>query len=63
MALSFFSFFYFIVSCGTLDSFKQSQQELDVKFKFSTLSSKAKRLPVRHNSSFQNFLKIFGKKY
>ena len=60
--VKFLFFFLFIVSCGTLDSFKQSQQELDVKIQAFILSSKAKRLPVRHDSSFQTFLKIFGKK-
>ena len=62
MALSFFSFFYFIVSCGTLDSFKQSQQELDVKIQAFNFEFESKAFARAAQFVLPEFLKDFRQK-
>ena len=56
MALCFFSFF-----CGTLDSFKQSQQERDVKIQAFNFEFESKAFARAAQFVLPEFLKDFRK--
>ena len=60
--VKFLFFFLFIVSCGTLDSFKQSQQELDVKIQAFNFEFESKAFARAARFVLPDFLKDFRQK-
>lgn len=60
--VNFIFFFLFIVSCGTLDFFKQSQQELDVKIQAFNFEFESKAFARAARFVLPDFLKYFRKK-
>jgi hypothetical protein len=65
MALSFFSFFclsFTVEPCGTLDYFKQSQQDLDVKIQAFNFEFESKTFARTTRFVHPNFLKDFRQK-
>ena len=60
--VKFLFFFLFIFSCGTLDFFKQSQQELDVKIQAFNFELESKAFAGAARFVLPDFLKDFRQK-
>ena len=60
--VKFLFFFLFIVSCETLDSFKQSQQELDEKIQAFNFDFESKAFARVAQFVLPDFLKDFRQK-
>jgi hypothetical protein len=60
--VKFLFLFLFIVSCGTLDPFKQSQQELDIKIKAFNFEFESKAFARAARFVHPDYLKDFQKK-